>query len=323
MNRTTRAIAIFIAKLVFSASLLVFLFSRLDAGTVAEMLRTASVPVLVLGACWMFALTALSTAKWRLLLVEQGVSVPYLSLVRIYLVCQFINLFMPSILGGDAYRAAKLRHHTHGIKHALPSIVVERGTGLAALALIGSIGLSFLLFRELVWLVGVLLAGTVLLGYLILVGPVLRRLRAAGSGGLHGGVGLIVLVLEAIQPSRRFSAVVLLSFMFHLGVVLLCTIYSYATHITVSFPQLLIAVPVVYLVEIIPVSISGIGVREGTLTVLFGLMGLVPEHGLILGLVITMMRYICMTLVGGPLLLWEMFSGGIQPDRAESRRDAA
>jgi glycosyltransferase 2 family protein len=306
-EKKKREVAMFVVKVAISALLLTLLFRMLDTGTVASMLRTASVPLLALGAIWMLCLTALSAVKWRLLLREQGVSVPYLLLLRTYIVSQFINLFAPSVVGGDAYRAAKLRHRTAGVKKALPSIVAERSTGVAALAIVGILGLSHLLYRENFWLILAALAVAVVVGYVLLVWPVLRLMRQLNQSAAYGVVGIITEILNALRPSWRFWAVVVLSFLFHLGIVMTSLIFSTATQIGVEFTQLMVAIPTVYLVEILPVSINGIGVREGTLAGLFGLMGLVPEHGLLLGLTITIMRYLCYGVIGGALFVCEMF----------------
>jgi glycosyltransferase 2 family protein len=307
-GKKKRGIAVLVVKLAISVLLLMLLFWMLDAGTVATMLRTASVPLLALGAIWMLCLTALSAVKWRLLLREQGVSVPYLLLLRTYIVSQFINLFMPSIVGGDVYRAAKVRHRTAGVSKALPAIVVERCTGVAALAIVGILGLSHLLYLESFWLILAALVAAVVAGYVLLVWPVLRLMRKLDQSAGYGVVGVLTEILNALRPSWRFWAVVVLSFVFHLGVVVTSLIYSTATQIDVAFTQLMVAVPLVYLVEMLPVSINGIGVREGTLAGVFGLMGLVPEHGLLLGLTITIMRYVCFGTVGGTLLVSEIFA---------------
>lgn len=313
MNMRTKTTLVFVAKVAVSAILLVILFQRLDAGVVAGMIRSASVPILALGMAWTLGLTAISTLKWRLLLLEQGVRVPYLALARIYLVSQFINLFMPSVAGGDTYRTLKLRHYTQGIKRALPSIVVERGTGLAALLLIGTLGLARLFYREQFWVIVAALTVAVLVGYALLVGPVLRMLERANQSRAYGTMGVLTQILQVLKPSPRFAGVVAISFLFHLGVVVMCAIYSLATGVEVKLSQLLVIIPVVYFVEMLPISISGIGVREGTLTVLFGMMGLVPEHGLLLGLTITMMRYVTFGLAGGPLFALELFGRSSRP----------
>jgi len=68
-------------------------------------------------------------------------------------------------------------------------------------------------------------------------------------------------------------------------------------------------------VETIPIAINGIGLREGTLTFMFSELDLDPEHGLVLGLTITVMRYVA-GLVGGLLLAFEIF---IRKNQAASR----
>lgn len=309
---------LFAAKLSVSVTLLTILFQRLDARTAGEMLRTASVPLLVLGMCWTLGLSLLSTAKWQILLKEQAVAVPSLVLARIYLVGQFINLFMPSVAGGDAYRAAKLRHYTAGVKKALPSIIVERGTGLAALLVIGILGISNFLYPNHFFGITAVLAVTSVFGYVVVIGPVSRFIAGINPARAYGSMEILSQVLGALKPSRRFLLVVVISFLFHLGVIVMCFIYSKATAIPVLLSELLLAVPVTYIVEMLPISINGIGVREATLAGLFSVMELQPEHGLLLGLTMTIMRFVTFGLVGGLLFAWEMFGTGQKPVKSES-----
>jgi hypothetical protein len=160
------------------------------------------------------------------------------------------------------------------------------------------------------------LAVTVIGGYMLVVGPVLRFIARIDPAKAYGGVDVLSQILHALRPSRRFFFVVVMSFLFHLGVIVMCFIYSKATAIPVLFSQLLLAIPITYFVEMLPISINGIGVREGTLTLLFGMMGLLPEHGLLLGLTITMMRYVTFGIAGGAMFAWEMFGPGEKPAKS-------
>ena len=116
--------------------------------------------------------------------------------------------------------------------------------------------------------------------------------------------GLLQQVTDAIQPSWRLLAVFGIATVFQLNIVWISWIYAQATAITVNLAQLFIIIPATYMVELIPITISGIGLREGTMAVLFQQMGLVASHGVVLGLTISIMRYVS-GIVGGFILAWE------------------
>lgn len=292
---------LFAAKIAVSVTLLGLLFSRLGAASVLEVIGGASKLLLAAGGVCLIGQTAISALKWRVLLTDQGQSVPYLPLFATYLIGNFINLFMPSVAGGDAYRAVWLRRHTRTLSAALPSIIVERASGLAALVSLGAVGLTLMNApaRAPYVLAGLALAAAA--AYFVLVFPVAAWVAKLPRESLFRLTGVARDVLGASRPSWTFLLVVVLSFVFQLNTILINWLYASSMDLSVDFLQLLIIVPIVYLVEMVPISLNGVGVREGTFAVLFAQMGLPAEQGVALGLTITLMRYI-VGLVGGSLL---------------------
>src|SRR5690606_9424623 len=134
----------FAAKVVLSVGLLALLLRRLGVESVLEVVGNANPLLLAIGGVCLIGQTAISSLKWKLLLEEQGQHVRYSSLLVTYLISNFINLFMPSVAGGDAYRAIWLRKYTKSIAAALPSIVVDRATGIGALLMLAGLGLTLI-----------------------------------------------------------------------------------------------------------------------------------------------------------------------------------
>jgi uncharacterized membrane protein YbhN (UPF0104 family) len=55
--------------------------------------------------------------------------------------------------------------------------------------------------------------------------------------------------------------------------------------LNISFLSLVIFLPIVFIVTLIPVSISGIGLREGAFVLLFGTIGISPDKAMTLSLI--------------------------------------
>jgi hypothetical protein len=66
-------------------------------------------------------------------------------------------------------------------------------------------------------------------------------------------------------------------------------------------------IPLIYLTEALPISINGLGVREGAFVFFFTQTGVSKEKALALGLLVISIRYIFVMLTGGSLFLKEMF----------------
>lgn len=296
---------LFAVKAAVSVTLLGVLLSRLGAAAVLDVIAGANKLLLAAGGLCLLGQTAISALKWRVLLTGQGQRVGYVPLFVTYLISNFINLFMPSVAGGDAYRAVWLRRHTKTLSAALPSIVVERGTGLAALVALAAIGLTLLKVPDRAGFVIAALVAAAAALYALLAYPFAEWIWRRPREQLFNALGVVGDVLRASRLSRAFAAVVALSFLFQFNTVLINWLYASSLDLSVSFLQLLIIVPVVYMVEMIPVSLNGVGLREGTFAVLFAQMGLPAEHGVALGLTITLMRYV-VGLVGGSLFTISM-----------------
>jgi len=73
----------------------------------------------------------ISAYKWRLLAAFKGFSYTLTSFFRWYLIGTFVNNFMPSFIGGDAYRAYALGRESKNYIAASATIVADRVTGFA------------------------------------------------------------------------------------------------------------------------------------------------------------------------------------------------
>lgn len=293
-------------KVVVSASLLVLLISRLGTESLLRVVREASWWLPVAAIVMLTLQTALGAAKWFLLLRKQGVAIGYPSLLKIYLIGNFINLFMPSVVGGDAYRAVRISRYTSGVPKALPSIIVDRVTGIAALLFVGATGLTLLVAPGHFLLVVGAQAVALLAIYALIVGPGGRLIQRLSPGSFFGIPRVATMVVTALAPSAALAGVIALALVFQLNTVIINWVYSLLIGIDVPLSTLLLIVPIVYLAEAVPISINGLGVREATYAVMFTELGLPPEYGLTLGLTVSAMRYVA-GVVGGVFLAADSF----------------
>jgi uncharacterized protein (TIRG00374 family) len=78
----------------------------------------------------------LSALKWRLLLRPVRLTTSFARLVGFYFTGMFFNLFLPTIVGGDAVKAVLLARDTGAPARATMSVFMERNTGLCALLVV-------------------------------------------------------------------------------------------------------------------------------------------------------------------------------------------
>jgi uncharacterized protein (TIRG00374 family) len=112
-------------------------------------LKSAAPQTLLFAVLGYLAMQILSATKWRFLLntalrSHTDSTAPQLSFgecYRFYLIGMFCNLWLPTAVGGDAVRAALAAKRCGHLTLAASSIFVERLTGLAALLMVGVLGL--------------------------------------------------------------------------------------------------------------------------------------------------------------------------------------
>lgn len=245
----------------------------------------------------------LSAWKWRLLLRPLDLTATYGQVVSFYFIGMFFNIFLPTIVGGDAVKAILLTRATGTPARATMSVFMERNVGLLALFSIATVAV---LRAPEVTLLGVpLLVWTlVLFAGFIAANIVLTNVRAyrlvdrviavAPLGALRPRAASLY---QAIVPYTRswstLAAAILLSFIFQAIVIVVVFLNVGALGLgpLVSLSAVAVIVPLVSLAGMLP-SVNGLGVRDTLYIVLFGQLGVSPDAALSLAIL-----YFAVTLI--------------------------
>lgn len=304
-----RSLAISAVKAAVSLGLLYLLFSRVDVSRLWGVARQAS-PVWLGAALLLYALMILaSTWRWGILLRAQHVRLPYSFLTQSFLVATFFNNFLPSNIGGDVIRITDTARVVGSKTLATTVVLIDRGLGLLGLALMAATGASLM--------------------HRMAVGPV-------GPGILWAGFGLGAIVAtpalllpetatKLLQPLRVFhqewvdarlekltyaltrfkETPAALAGCFAGAVVVQAILVGFylaiarSMHIPVGFAELAVIVPVSFIVQMVPLSVNGFGVREATFGFYFTRLGLPLESALLV------------SFMGAALIMLFSLSGGV------------
>ena len=82
----------------------------------------------------------ISAYKWKIILEIHGIHFNFLTLQRYYFIAMFLNNFLPTSIGGDAYRVYKTMNNPTSKSCAVLAVALERVSGLAALAVLTYVG---------------------------------------------------------------------------------------------------------------------------------------------------------------------------------------
>lgn len=219
----------------------------------------------------------LSAQRWRVLLGENAPSWRYLW--RLYAVGAFFNLFLPTAIGGDAVRAAAAVRALPRGGSIIASVVLDRGLGVLALLFYAALGLvlqpGILAPLREVWTwkvsggrLAVLAAGVVVA---LALAAVLARRSERVATAL--GDGRRAVMAFAGEPRAVLSATGL-ALLVQAAYIAAWVAIALGLRLTIPFEFFLFAVPFVSLAAMLPVTLAGIGVREGAWVLLFARLGL-------------------------------------------------
>lgn len=294
MNRQGWKTALVALKIVVSAALLAVLFSRADTGTMLEQFKRMNLRWTAAALATYGAMLVVSAWRWQLLLKIQQVSVGFGRLTQSFLVATFFNNFLPSNIGGDVVRVADTAPAAGSKTLATTIVLLDRVIGLVALLALAALAsaLAFYLGVRLqgmqyVWAGLIVLAAAILI---VLRNPttvvgMIERVGAGRSEGIRRRLQHLSDATHrfAAEPRRLWPA-----FGGALAVqVLLIVFYVFASwSLSVPLPWLAasIIVPVSFVVQMVPVSVNGFGVREAVFAFFFTSLGLDVSAALTLSL---------------------------------------
>jgi uncharacterized membrane protein YbhN (UPF0104 family) len=295
---TTRDRIMTAVRVTVSVGLLALLFSRVDGQALWESVRQASLPWLGVALGIYFAHVVTGAWRWHLLLGTQNVHVRRRELLSSLLVSYFFNNFLPSNIGGDVIRIRDTARPAQSKTIATLVILTDRILGVIGLFLVAAIA-STIAFKTRGsagapilpwWLWTMLIAGTVAVSPALLsptrLGRVLAPLTRLHPEWVGERIETFVLTLHrfrarpAVLATCFTGAVVVQSLLvvYYLAVV-------YALDLPVTVWDLAVIVPVPLVVQMLPVSLNGLGLREATFSFYFTRLGLPVHYGVVLSLV--------------------------------------
>jgi uncharacterized membrane protein YbhN (UPF0104 family) len=295
-------------KIVFSVGILGYLFSKISLAPFWESFLNARHNFIILAFVLYVIGQALCSYKWELLARTLGFRRRFKSFLAYYFIGMFFNLFFLGSIGGDVAKAYLLAGKEDSRRRAGYSILVDRFTGgmalvtIASIALISSPTIHILpfLFKLMQW-VGVDTGG------FTASKQVISLWLRFGLMGACIAVWALVITFPLFLPlfpwltrwatkiklgdftiywshPGRMTFILAISFCFQVINILVFALLGMALDLGIPLGDYFVIVPLVDLISILPISISGIGVREGAYVGLLYLLGVEASKGLAFGI---------------------------------------
>jgi uncharacterized protein (TIRG00374 family) len=295
-----------LAKVLFSALIVSFLFLIVDFSELVAALSSLTIPIVLLLLLISIVLIYLSCIKWQYFVEAFGQRISIFRLFAYYLIGYFVNLFVPSYLGGDLARSFYVGKKI-GQHKAFAATILERYMGLVAMLVLA------LFFMWFVDLVAIEIKLVVLFFAIILMFVTFLALSPSALNGIRRLPfgDKVFNHLQKVQESFRLARskptllvkTLLLSFLFHILTVINTLAAAYAVGWNeVPVIDLFIVLPLILLIGSLPLAPSGLGLQEGAFV--FFLVGIGASPAEAFGVAIVLRaKHLLLSLTGGALLL--------------------
>ena len=305
-----------IFRIVVAVGLTAFIIWSADPRTILA--TTAQADVRWLGAAVLLVFVDRALMAWRwidlLCALTPGSRPPFAIVLRTFFVSTFVGSFLPSI-GGDAYRAYSLAKHDVRLSESAASVLMDRVLGALAIAFVGAIA--------------VVLSPRADIGPAIVVPLIAAAVACAivAAAVFSDSAAALAQTLVSRLPwrsvqragasmsdaMRRYSnhhvelARVLLA---SVGVQAIRVLQAYCLGraIAIDLPLFtyFLLIPIVLLVMLLPITVSGLGTSQAAFSFLFGQVGVPAPHAVALSIL-----FVALGIVGNlPGSLLYAFEGG-------------
>lgn len=308
-----RSLGVF-ARIAISVALLVFLYARTPRFDADELLpdwNSTTVWWLVGALALTFSSHVMSTMRW--FETAKAIRVPSSPgrLFSHYMAGVFVSNFVPTTVGGDVLRVRRLSKDSDDAPGAFASVTFERLSGWLVLPAISLFGLLIssrvrglgtptrvALIVAVVCLVG-------LVAVLVLAGSEVVGRRLGERTGLLSWLNGVHTGIDSMRERPRAAVRILwAAFAYQLVMMLVAWFAMQAMGIEgVGIAALLAFYPAVLILQVLPLGIGGLGVRESALVLFFGALGVPDEQSVALGLLLYFLT-LASSLIGLPMLVF-------------------
>jgi len=306
-----RAVVGLILRLLIAAALIYWVLRKANLRVALQTLSQSELWAIAGGMVLMFANLVLKAWKWQVLLRADEIHFSLPKLTILYFIGTFFNTFLPTNVGGDVKRVYDVAAMTSRGSSALASVFMDRGTTTYLVLLYGVI----VILARWELLGGAAICGPVLVAFLgalatvplaIVAAPVLtrRRIGIVPEGWMRKLDTLTTTVLRLCRNPLLLLVAFVLSLASLVAIGAMYWVVIAGLGITAPVEAVVVVVPMVLAITSLPLSINGIGLREGAFIYLLTRYGVTASAAMAVSLGVFALIVIA-GLCGGLLFVFE------------------
>jgi uncharacterized membrane protein YbhN (UPF0104 family) len=255
-----------LAKAVISGSLLFLVFKKASPENIFSIIKTIPIKSFLISVFLTLLAVITATYRWRLFIS----SAPAVrKLFSFYLIGTFFNTVLPGIVGGDAVKAYYLNRNIDDLSETLASIFFERFLGYVSLIFLCIAAYPFIYRYMEGTAINILFPFAIIVflaaSFIIFRTNLLNRIKFTTRFYSY---------LER-YVTRKKEVVLGLLFSFFIQCLYVLSVFVLARNLNPDIRVIFIFAffPIITTLSSMPVSISGIGIREASFVILFGAIG--------------------------------------------------
>ena len=300
-----------LAKLAVSFGLMYLLYRKMPIADIEELMLSLDLRYLPYVFVLLLVNTFLSAWKWHILLRSDGVEISLLTLTGSYLIGSFLNMFLPSNIGGDSYRVIDTMRRSKDTMRSATSVFADRLSGFLALVILSLISSIFVVLKTRDMFFFYLPLAILFLIICLILALYNQNMikKIIEMVGLHRFSALTENIDKIFLSFSRYGSrfdtvakVMAISFSFQSLVIVIVFLLAKSLGVSISFFYFSAFVPLISLMEALPISIYGVGVRDIGYVFFFGSVGMGDLQTRSLAVLFLMMA-IVYSLFGGIVLL--------------------
>jgi uncharacterized protein (TIRG00374 family) len=302
-------------RVLVSAALLVAVLLYADVGDVLAAVRDGHWGWFAVALAVMAGSVVLGAFRWWLLLEGAEIHVAARESIRPYAMSFVLNILLPTAVAGDAVRTWVVGKQSGRLLGAAAATVVDRLTALTCLFALGWVAFAVdpdsvpaSVLAAFAWVTAGL-AVALALGVMAAIGvrPLVRRLPERAANMLRESWRIV----RGWGGSRRLVLnVVVLGLVYQVLVVAVLVLVAKTVGVDLSFALAAVCAPIVVLATLIPISVGGLGIREGGFVILLGQAGIDAADATLVSLLSATTVLIASAVVAGATYLFDSVDRG-------------
>jgi uncharacterized protein (TIRG00374 family) len=306
----------FLIRLCVSLGLLIYLASLIDWGKAVRTIKATS-PLAMLVPLVTLTGLAVASLRWRLILADNGIDFPAWQAFRGYWLGLFYGNFLPGVLGGEVVRIGICVQKARcPVGTATAAVLLERVSGvIALLSILYSVQLvspatvsSLFEIRDSQQVTLFASMGLLVMALVFATRKIWSRWLPTGEvKGVYRFISSAMTTLVSLKGYTLFK-VLAVAIGFQTTDIIAHFLLAQAIHLHIPIAAFFAIIPIVYLALMVPVSLGGLGVREGVMVFLLSRLGVSTSDAVTLSFLVYLNRLLVGGIGGGMQLMETLWS---------------